>query len=504
MFKKTFVFFIISSFAAALCAQTQSRGAYSEILGGDAEKAKEKPEYSYLYNTSLIKAISDNDVDRVNILLYAGVDPNEKNDEGTAPLVAAANSDPKITEMLLKRNAKVNEPSKDSVTPLMAAARAGNLEAVTLLLEYGANPNAEDNKGKTALNYAAENKNHDIVLKLIDTKIIKIDDKETALSVSITSAAAAKDMMTVHKLLDRGADINGKNQLGYTPLIAAVDTGDYKFVREMLALNPNLEVKDNTGRTALMHSVQNKDDAITKLLLNAGANPQTQDALATTPLILSAKNSNNTMVKELLKRGADVNAQDRLGRSALSWAVENGDYPVFNTVMATEGANPDLLYSSENTSPLMGAAKKGDYKMTYELLSKGAEPNLQDTEENTALFYAVKGNHTRVATLLVGFGANPYIKSEDTPKLSSIARANNNTKLAAVIETEETRAEKEGRLQQSYKEQMLMRKQAEEQKFWDSIEDIDDYIAFLENQLEKAKIVKSEREAQNGKKKTDK
>ena len=125
MFKKTFVFFIISSFAAALCAQTQSRGAYSEILGGDAEKAKEKPEYSYLYNTSLIKAISDNDVDRVNILLYAGVDPNEKNDEGTAPLVAAANSDPKITEMLLKRNAKVNEPSKDSVTPLMAAARAG-------------------------------------------------------------------------------------------------------------------------------------------------------------------------------------------------------------------------------------------------------------------------------------------------------------------------------------------------------------------------------------------
>lgn len=504
MFKKTFVFFIISSFAAALCAQTQNRGPYSEILGGDAEKAKQKPEYSYLYNTSLIKAINDNDVDRVNMLLYAGVDPNEKNDEGTAPLVAAAASDPKITEMLLKRNAKVNEPSKDSVTPLMAAAQTGNMEVVSLLLEYGANPNAKDKDGKTALDYAAENKNYDVVLKLIDTKIIKIDNKETALSVSIISAAGAKDMDAIHKLMDRGASIDGKNQFGYTPLIAAVDTGDYKFVREILALNPNLELKDNTGRTALMHSVQNNDDSITKLLLNAGANPQTQDLLATTPLVLSAKNSNNALVKEMLKRGADVNAQDRLGRSALSWAVENGDYPVFNTIIAAKGVNPDLPYNGENTSPLMGAAKKGDYKMTYDLLSKGADPNLQDTEQNTALFYAVKANHTRVATLLVEFGANPYIKSEDTPKLSSIARDNNNTKLAAVIETEEKRVEKEGRLQQAYKEQMLLRKQAEEQKFWDSIEDIDDYIAFLENQLEKAKIVKSEREAQNGKKKTDK
>ena len=90
MLKKTFVFFTFCALALTLCAQGQKKGAYNEILGGDAEKAKQKPQYSYLYNTTLIKAIGDNDVDRINILLYAGVDPNEKNDEGTAPLVAAA------------------------------------------------------------------------------------------------------------------------------------------------------------------------------------------------------------------------------------------------------------------------------------------------------------------------------------------------------------------------------------------------------------------------------
>lgn len=491
MLRKTFVFLTFCSLALTLCAQ--KKGAYVEILGGDAEKAKQKPQYSYLYNTSLIKAVSDNDVDRVNILLYAGVNPNERNDEGMAPLVAAANSDVKITEMLLKHDSKVNLTSKDGTTPLMAVAKTGRLDIAEVLLQHGANPNLKDNKGKTALNYAAENRNHKIVLKLIDTQVIKIDDKDTALAASMASAAYAKDLNTVYELMDRGAEINGKNHLGQTALIAAVDTGDIKFVKSILALEPGLEVKDNTGRTALMHAIQNNDNAIIKLLLQEGANPATMDLMATTPLILATKNSNNAFVKELLKMGADVNEQDRLGRSALSWAVENNDYPVFNTLMSYN-AQPDLKYGKENYTPLMTAARNGDYTMTHELLEKGAEPNSQDAFDNTALYYAVAGDHTKVATLLVAYGANPLIKSEDTPSLINIARANNNTKLAAVIDTESKRYIQEEILKQSYTDKQQLRKQAEEEKFWNSIEDIDEYIAFLENQLAKAKLVKEERE----------
>lgn len=497
MLKKTFVFFTFCALALTLCAQGQKKGAYIEILGGDAEKAKQKPQYSYLYNTTLIKAIGDNDVDRINILLYAGVDPNEKNDEGTVPLVAAAapETDAAITEMLLKHEAKVNEPSKDSTTPLMAAAQNGRLDIVSLLLEYGANPNIEDKNGKTALSYASENKHHAVVLKLLDTQVIKINDKETALASSITSAAGAKDLETVKRLMARGAGINSKNKFGYTPLMAAVDTGDSKFVKDILTLNPSLEAKDNTGRTALMHAVQNGDDAIVRLLLTEGANPHTQDMLAVTPLILAAKNSNNALVKEMLKAGVSVNRQDKLGRSALSWTVENGDYPVFNTVINTAGADANLSYGSENSTPLIAAAKRGDYKMTYDLLKKGAEPNAWDNDDNTALYYAVNGNYTKVAALLVSYGANPLIKNEEAPSLTSIARANDNTKLAAILDTEEKRYAQENGLQKAYKEQVLMRRQSEEQAFWDNIEDIDEYIAFLENQMAKAKIVKAEREA---------
>ncbi|MDD6173668.1 MAG: ankyrin repeat domain-containing protein [Elusimicrobia bacterium] len=501
MLRKTFVFFTFCALALTLCAQGQKKGAYGEILGGDAEKAKQKPQYSYLYNTTLIKAIGDNDVDRINILLYAGVDPNEKNDEGTAPLVAAAGpeTDAAITEMLLKHEAKVNEPSKNSITPLMEAAKNGRLDIVNILLEYGANPNLEDKNGKTALNYAAENKHHSIVLKLLDTQVIKINDKETALAASITSAAGAKDLVTVKRLMARGADINSKNNFGYTPLMAAVDTGDFKFVKDILTLNPGLEVKDNTGRTALMHAVQNGDNSIVKLLLTEGANPQTQDMLATTPIILAAKNNNNTLVKELLKIGANINDQDKLGRSALSWTVENGDYPVFNTVINVAYADANLSYGAENSTPLIAAAKRGDYKMTYDLLKKGAEPNAWDNEENTALYYAVNGNYTKVAALLVSYGANPLIKNEEAPSLTSIARANDNTKLAAILDTEEKRYAQEEDLRKAYKEQMQLRKQTEEERFWNNIEDIDEYIAFLENQMAKAKIVKAEREAKAAK-----
>lgn len=137
--------------------------------------------------------------------------------------------------------------------------------------------------------------------------------------------------------------------------------------------------------------------------------------------------------------------------------------------------------------------------MTYDLLKKGAEPNAWDNDDNTALYYAVNGNYTKVASLLVNYGANPLIKNEETPSLTSIARANDNTKLAAILDIEEKRYAQENGLQQAYREQVLQRRQAEEESFWDNIEDIDEYIAFLEMQMTKAKAVKAEREAKAAK-----
>ena len=502
MLKKVFVFLILSSLVVPLCAQEEKEGPKMPKFYGTSDST-EKPQYSYLYNTALIKAITDNDSQRVNFLLYAGMDPNEPNDEGLTPLVAAAKSDAEITEMLLNHKAKVDEPSINGTTPLMAAAAYGQPANVRLLLEYGANPNLKDNQGKTAMDYASENKNHKAALELINTPVIKLDDQETALAASLIAAVGAKDRATMQTMLKRGADINSQNRLGQTPIIAAVNTNDIKFVKEILTYHPNLEIQDNAGRSPLMHAIQNDNEAIAKLLMVQGANPQTQDLVGTTPLILAAKNGNTVLVKEILASGADVNTQDKLGRSALSWAVENKDNETFYAVMSKNNLRPDLPYSQENVTPLTVATMLQERDMANDLIQKGADVNFQDSSDNTPLVYAVENNDTDIASLLLSYGANPLLKDANEPDLHDTALRNKNTKLAALLETAANNPEniaaaktaKANKKTASYSYAMP----TDEKRFWDSIENIDEYIASLELQTAKAKAVKAEREAQKNK-----
>lgn len=59
--------------------------------------------------------------------------------------------------------AQIDAKSKKGLTPLMAAAKGGNLEIVRFLLERGADVNARNEYGKTALRLAALDHRDDVV-----------------------------------------------------------------------------------------------------------------------------------------------------------------------------------------------------------------------------------------------------------------------------------------------------------------------------------------------------
>ena len=163
---------------------------------------------------------------------------------------------------------------------------------------------------------------------------------------------------------------------------------------------------------------------------------------------------------------------------------------------------PDLVYSQYNLSPLITATGKGMYDMVFELTQKGADTNLQDSYDNTALVYAVKNNDTKTAALLLNYGANPLFKNETEPDLAEIARDNGNTKLAAMLDTAAEKTEYQdafakAKLNEDNKVSSYM--QNDERLFWNDIENIDEYIEYLETQTQKAKAVKAEREAKKAK-----
>jgi ankyrin repeat protein len=75
-------------------------------------------------------------------------------------------------------------------------------------------------------------------------------------------------------------------------------------------------------------------------------------------------------------------------------------------------ANADSnVQTNEGDAPLHHSAFRGDYKMCYILLGKGANPNIQNfTLGRSPLHYAVDYNHAKIVELLMFHEASPMIQ----------------------------------------------------------------------------------------------
>ena len=121
--------------------------------------------------TALMDAVNQNNADKVKGLIAQGVDINEKDSSGDAPLVIAAYKGyDEIVRLLLEAGADVTvvDPGMKA-TALHAAAYAGRTEAARLLIEYGVEIDKQGPyNGYTALHDAVWQNNIDTARVIID------------------------------------------------------------------------------------------------------------------------------------------------------------------------------------------------------------------------------------------------------------------------------------------------------------------------------------------------
>jgi uncharacterized protein len=243
--------------------------------------------------------------------------------------------------------------------PLADAAEHRNGALVRELLAKGADVNAAQVDGMTALHWAVNN-----------------DDAEMA-----------------GLLVRSRANVNATNRYGVPPLSTACTNGNAALVRLLLDAGANANASLPGGETVLMTAARVGSLEAIKALLARGANPNAQERRDQTALMWAAAEGHATVVRALIEAGSTINATLPSGFTPLFFAVREGHIDVVRVLLeAGVNVNETLQPKAERpasplgtnyrpirkgTSPLMLAVENGHFDLAMALVEAGADPNDQ-------------------------------------------------------------------------------------------------------------------------------
>ena len=225
---------------------------------------------------------SDNTA-KVELLLDGGADTEIKDNRGNTPLHrAAAHGEPEIIELLLDYGADINAINDSGKSPLYESLTTrqifieDGLDVARLLLERGANPG-----GHVLWNFATPGIIVDGEQDMGDPEIVALlleygADPTGTNTGGVTLLHIVASVEIARLLVDAGADVNAAdNPADWTPLHAAVGSGDRELIELYLDSGADIEAQDSNGQTPLKTAIlaQNLNLDIIELLLDRGADP---------------------------------------------------------------------------------------------------------------------------------------------------------------------------------------------------------------------------------------
>lgn len=344
----------------------------------------------------LFEAIDDGDLETVRELIRGGVDVNLKHGilEEPALLKAAEEDSYEILDAIVEAGANVDATDFGGTTALVEAARSAKVDFVEALLGAGADPNAPPN-----------------MPPLI---------------------AGLHDERMREALLAAGAGVDVRDRSGQTPLMTACWRKIPEAAVRLLEAGAEVNAVDDRGRTALIFACMHGQGDVALALVERGADPATRDSSNRAALDYAAWAGLGDVAGVLLERavaGARSNA-----KLDLALAIVRSDTPAVGAALAA-GAAPTAADPFVKWPPLMWAALAGDDETVRAVLAAGADPNVKRDRQTPVRLLWARG---RVAAVLdlVAAGADPNstVEPYSQPLVAVAAQSGDTAVVRALLE----------------------------------------------------------------------
>ena len=444
-----------------LIVDFEEDGSFISIFKEHNKELYDEYKQKYTYSEDALEDI-------LQFFIEGGIDIDVKDKDGKTALIYEVESMGRTSTYQTKKN-------KDAFVNILKK----HIKRVHLLMTFGADVNAVDNDGQTALIWASKYGLDSIVDLLLEHNA-KVDIQAKNDATALMWASLRNHISTVQSLLEHKADMNAvsnngnsalmlacrenrknvalklllygadtslQNVDGDTALILASKKNHISAVRSLLfyAKKIDIEKTNKFGKTALMEACGQEHREIIEILLEKGASINIADKKGDTPLLYALRRHDNAIIEFLIEKGADVNLAN----------CYTGETPLMKII--DESPHPELRFSGdqeylevaqlliENTTNANAKDFKGytayyyansENKQFKELCSlleeRGAETDTVPNEDST-LMAAIKENDVDTAKKCLNDGINIHLQNKNGESALDYAIAKNNVEMVELL-----------------------------------------------------------------------
>lgn len=240
----------------------------------------------------------------ISMLLDSGANVNARDNNGKTPLhLAVFYHCEEIVELLLKFGADIDAKDSNNEYVLHDASCVNNVTAIKLLLQKGANVNVQNNNGNTPLHECVSKGYIYVLDNYLKVEPLCRNFANINTSRWVEYYKDHKDSVKI--LLDSGANVNAKNNNGYTVMaVGASNSGMGKGVLRLIIESKKNRINKDDN---IVHvTAYNNFKDLAEISLNAGAYIDKLNSKLKTALYYACSRDHKDMVMLLLKSGAGV------------------------------------------------------------------------------------------------------------------------------------------------------------------------------------------------------